>query len=142
MTDHRTLRLGEQFRREISEILSRKVRDPRAGHVLVTEVRVSPDLWVAKVFFRTLEPHRKLEEVEKGLQAAAPFIRKELGRSLKIRRVPELRFVYDRTLDSAIRIERVLREVLPGDPDQEGPLEGDPSPGDGEGRQEDSEERE
>lgn len=142
MTDHRTLRLGEQFRREISEILSRKVRDPRAGHVLVTEVRVSPDLWVAKVFFRLLESHRKLEEVEKGLQAAAPFIRKELGRSLKIRRVPELRFIYDRTLDSATRIERVLREVLPGVPDEEGPRPRDPSPGEADSRQEDSEERE
>jgi ribosome-binding factor A len=142
MTNHRTLRLGEQFRREISEILSRKVRDPRAGHVLVTEVRVSPDLWVAKVFFRLLDSDRKLEDVQEGLRAAAPFIRKELGGSLRIRRVPELRFVYDRTLDSAIRIERVLREVLPGDPGEEGPRGGDLSSDDEDRGREDPKEGE
>jgi len=115
MAGHRSSRLNEQFKREISDILSRKVRDPRVGHVLVTEVRVTPDLWVAKVFFRLLDADRNRDEVAAGLEAAAPFVRKELGRILRIRRIPELRFRYDTTLDSATRIEAVLREVLPGE---------------------------
>ena len=115
MAGHRSSRLNEQFKREISDILSRKVRDPRVGHVLVTEVRVTPDLWVAKVFFRLLDADRNRDEVAAGLEAAAPFVRKELGRILRIRRIPELRFQYDTTLDSAARIEAVLREVLPGE---------------------------
>jgi len=113
MPGYRNSRLNEQFKREISDILTRKVRDPRVGHVLVTEVRVTSDLWVAKVFFRLLDADRDRKEVTEGLEAAAPFVRKELGRILRIRRIPELRFQYDDTLDSAIRIEEVLREVLP-----------------------------
>jgi ribosome-binding factor A len=115
MAGHRNSRLNEQLKREISDILSRKVRDPRVGHVLITEVRVAGDLWVAKVFFRLLDADRDRREVAAGLEAAAPFVRKELGRILRIRRIPELRFQYDTTLDSALRIEEVLREVLPGD---------------------------
>ena len=113
MPGYRNSRLNEQFKREISDILTRKVRDPRIGHVLVTEVRVTSDLWVAKVFFRLLDADRDRKEVTEGLAAAAPFLRKELGRILRIRRIPELRFQYDDTLDSATRIEEVLREVLP-----------------------------
>ena len=119
MRDHRSPRLNEQFKREISAILSRKVRDPRVGHVLVTEVRVTADLWVAKVFFRLLDGGRSPDEVLEGLEAAAPFIRKELGKILSIRRIPEIRFQYDTTLDSAIRIEAVLREVLPPEDEAE-----------------------
>lgn len=115
MTDHRTSRLNEQFKREISSILTRKVRDPRVGKVLITEARVTSDLWMARVFFRLLEGDRSEAEVLEGLQAAAPFIRKELGKVLRIRRIPELRFQFDSTLDSAARIEEVLREVLPSE---------------------------
>ena len=120
MTGHRASRLNEQLKREISAILSRKVRDPRVGHVLVTEARVSGDLWVARVFFRVLDPDRDPSEVREGLEAAGPFIRKELGKVLRIRRVPELRFQFDDTPDSAARIEEVLKEVLPEEEDGDG----------------------
>ena len=124
MTKHRTSRLNEQFKREISGILSNKVRDPRVGSVLVTEVRVTPDLWLARVFFRALDPEQDIQETLQGLEAAAPFIRKELGKDLRIRRTPELRFLHDDTLDSALRIEKVLSEVLPEpDPAEEGLIE-------------------
>jgi ribosome-binding factor A len=113
MTDHRKARLNEQFKREISEILSQKVRDPRVGRVLVTEARVTPDLWLARVFIRPLGEDVEVEETLKGLEAAAAFIRRELGKVLSIRRIPELRFLHDTTLDSALRIEEVLNEVLP-----------------------------
>jgi ribosome-binding factor A len=119
MTGHRASRLNEQLKREISAILARRVRDPRVGHVLVTEARVSGDLWVARVFFRVLDADRDPSEVQEGLETAAPFIRKELGKILRIRRIPELRFQYDDTLDSAARIEEVLRQVLPEDEETE-----------------------
>lgn len=119
MTDRRTARLNEQLKREISEILARKVRDPRVGPVLVTEVRVTPDLWLARVFFRPLEHRRGPQETLEGLEAAAPFIRAGLAKVLHVRRIPELRFIHDTTLDSARRIEEVLREVLPeGEPEE------------------------
>jgi len=112
MTHHRKARLNEQFKREISQILSLKVRDPRVGRVLVTEARVTSDLWLARVFIRPLDQDVKVEDTLKGLEAAAPFIRRELAKVLSIRRIPELRFLHDTTLDSALRIEEVLNEVL------------------------------
>jgi ribosome-binding factor A len=124
MTDHRNARLNEQFKREISQILTGKVRDPRVGHVLLTGVRVTPDLWLARVYFRPLDAERSLEEVQAGLEAAGPFIRRELGKVLRIRRMPELRFLHDTTLDSAQRIEEVLREVLPDSAGEEETTDG------------------
>lgn len=119
MTDRRTARLNEQLKREVSQIISRKVRDPRVGQVLITEVRVTADLWLARIFFRPLEPEASLPEMAEGLEAASPFIRKELGNILRVRRIPELRFIHDTSLDEAARIEEVLKEVLPPE-DREG----------------------
>ncbi|MFC1575025.1 30S ribosome-binding factor RbfA [Gemmatimonadota bacterium] len=113
MTDRRTARLNEQFKREVSEILSRKVRDPRVGRILVTQARVTPDLWLARIFVRPLDEGKDPDETLEGLEAAGPFVRMELGKVLRLRRVPELRFLHDTTLDSALRIEEVLKEVLP-----------------------------
>jgi ribosome-binding factor A len=117
MTDRRSSRLNEQFKREISEIITRKVRDHRIGLLWVTEVRVTKDLWLARVFIRPQGSEAEMAETLKGLEIAAPFIRRELSKVLSIRRIPELRFQHDTTLDSATRIEEVLREVLP--PDEE-----------------------
>lgn len=137
MTGHRTSRLNQQFKREISGILSRKVRDPRVGSLLITEARVTADLWVARVFFRQLDQDRNPDEVLAGLEAAGPFIRSELSKILRIRRIPELRFEYDTSLDSANRIEELLREVLPeggdGTEGQEGPEDRDDGSGEGVG---------
>jgi len=113
MTHHRNARLNEQFKREISHILSHKVRDPRVGRVLVTEVRVTSDLWLARVFVRFLDEADTAEDTLEGLSTAGPYIRRELGKVLRLRRIPELRFLHDETLDSALRIEAVLKEVLP-----------------------------
>ena len=85
---------------------------------------MTPDLWLARVFFRSQDEANGPETTEKGLEKAAPFIRRELGKVLRLRRIPELRFVHDTTLDSASRIEEVLREVLPGDGAGEGEAEG------------------
>ena len=132
MTDHRNARLNEQFKREISHILSHKVRDPRVGRVLVTEVRVTPDLWLARVFVRSLDESVTAEDTLKGLNGAGAFIRRELGKVLRVRRIPEVRFLYDKTLDSALRIEEVLREVLPDAETEREGSEGEGTEGEGE----------
>jgi ribosome-binding factor A len=119
MTKHRNARLNEQFKREISNILSQKVRDPRVGPVLVTDVRVTPDLWLARVFVRPLDDSGDPSGTLEALEAASSFVRRELGKALRIRRIPELRFLHDTTLDSALRIEEVLKEVLPSGEEEE-----------------------
>ena len=113
MANRRSARLNEQLKREISEILRREVRDPRIGMPTVTGVDVTQDLWLARVYVRPgpTEIGREVDEMIEGLTAAAPFVRRELGRALGIRRVPELRFLVDQTLEDALRVERILKEV-------------------------------
>lgn len=112
--DKRLLRLNEQFKREIFQILQRDVRDPRVGSPIVTGVRVTPDLWLARVFVRLPRDEKERREALKGLEAAAPYVRKRLGQELRIRRIPEIRFEADDSLDEAMRIEAILREVGEG----------------------------
>jgi ribosome-binding factor A len=132
----RTARLNEQLRREISELIQREVRDPRVGHVTITGVDVARDLGSAKVYIRTPGTPEERAETLEGLSAAAPFLRTTLGRILRVRRVPELRFRPDRSFEHAQRIERVLSEVIPEDEpgvseSSETAEEGDPGPDDG-----------
>jgi ribosome-binding factor A len=112
MANRRVERLNEQLRREISDILRRTVRDPRIGIPTITRVQVTPDLWVARVFVRAMGTAEERAEALEGLEGASAFIRREL-RGLKVRRVPELRFEVDETLEHASRIEELLREVGP-----------------------------
>jgi ribosome-binding factor A len=106
-------RLNEQVKREVSEILRTEVRDPRVGLVTVTEARVAPDLSFARVYVRSLGGTE--EELFSGLEKATPYIRRELGKRLSVRHVPELRFEPDRALEHALHIEKLLSEVLPHD---------------------------
>ncbi len=113
MAGHRRVeRLNEQFRRELMDILKNDVRDPRIGALTVTQVDVTPDLYHAKVYLTSIEPESRASSLE-GLDAAAPFIRREIGKRLHIRRAPELHFTWDETLEHAQRIERLLSEALP-----------------------------
>lgn len=138
MTDRRTARLNEQFKREISEILRTEVHDPRIGLPTVTGVDSTADLWLARVYVRPapgVEGEGAEEELLEGLEAATPFIRRQLGQRLTLRRVPELRFQLDHTLDHALRIERVLREVLPDGQAGSGAPGNGPAPDDGTGEE-------
>lgn len=113
MTSRRRARLGEQLRRELSAKIRYLVRDPEVGPLSVTGVDVSADLWIARVY---VEAHGSEEEQTRtlaGLARAAPFLRSVLGRELHIRRMPELRFERDTSIEAGQRIEAILKEVLP-----------------------------
>ena len=111
----RLARVNSQLQREITRILRSEVRDPRVGMPVVTEVRVTSDLSFARVFVRLAGGGRERDQAMKGLAASAAFIRASLGAELHIRRVPELRFVEDTSLEHAARIEQILKDVLHGD---------------------------
>lgn len=111
----RVERLNEQFRREVTEILRGEAKDPRVGLATLTGARVAPDLSSARIFVSPLGDEAAQREMLEGLRAATPFVRSELGRRLHIRRVPELRFELDETLEHARRIEALLSEVRGGD---------------------------
>ncbi len=107
----RTQRLNQLLKEEISLLIRCEVKDSRVGSVTVTAVEVSPDLKVGKVYFQASGDEGRKAEALKGLASAAGFIRTRLGRELRIRRVPELRFIMDRTQERAARITQLLSEV-------------------------------
>ena len=125
----RTDRLNEQLRQEITLLVRDEVRDPRVGLATITAVQTSPELDHAKVYFTALGEDEEREEVLAGLRSAAPFLRRELGKRMHIRRIPELHFEIDRVLEEAARIERLLHEALPPEPSpshSDGDAEGSP----------------
>lgn len=105
----RSLRVGELIKRELSAIILRHVKDPGVGEMTITEVTVSDDLRLAKVYVATLHDPVAREATMQALQRAAGFLRSQLGARIRVRYTPELRFVYDDTLDRADRIETLLR---------------------------------
>jgi ribosome-binding factor A len=107
----RALRVGEQIRRELAEQI-RKLKDPRVGMVTITDVEVTKDLSVAKVFYSVLGEDDVVTQTQKGLERAAGFIRRELGHAMRLRVVPELRFHYDDTELKGNRIDRLIDEAL------------------------------
>lgn len=120
MAPDRIARVNEQLKREISRILRREVKDPRIGSPpTITGVETSADLGHAKVWIRTLAEGAAEADLLEGLRAAASFIRGELGRRLHLRKVPELEFHFDRSLERAQRIEEILSDVLPDSGEEE-----------------------
>jgi ribosome-binding factor A len=104
----------ERMADEIRDILAvnfqgGRMNDPRLEFVTITAVKISPDMQVATVYFRTYD-NSEPARAQKGLESASGFLRKQL-KVLDIRRVPELRFIYDSTLESAQRIEGILHKI-------------------------------
>jgi ribosome-binding factor A len=119
---HRIERVNHLIRREISELLQRQVKDPRLGNfVAVTEVSTSPDLRYAKVFVSFMGSEGEKQETLKGLEAATGFFRNQLSRRLRLRRIPELSFHWDDSIERGTHLLQLIDEVSPdGTPDQRG----------------------
>lgn len=99
------------MRQEISDILAREVRDPRIGFLTLTEVRVTPDLQQARVLYTLLGDALARHRTAAGLAAASSFIRREIGHRLRLRRTPELHFVFDESIEYQERLEQAFRDL-------------------------------
>jgi len=110
----RLRRVADQIQRELSGLLRAELKDPRVGMITLTGVEVSPDLAHAKVFFTTLGDAKALVRSETGLKRAAGFLRSELGHRLKLRVTPELRFVYDASVERGVRLSRLIDDAVAG----------------------------
>ena len=106
----RTDRIGEQVRAEVARILREEVTDPRIGLVTLIRVDVAPDLSNARIFWSTVGDR---DEIERGLSSAAGFVRGRLARVLPLRKVPELRFLWDPSLELGDRTLAALRNLSP-----------------------------
>lgn len=112
MTARRVQRINELIREEISELLRREVKDPRlTGIISVTEVDTSPDLRNAKIYISVMGTGEEKKMAEQGLSAASGFIRRGLGERLSLRRVPELRFELDESIERGSRLIQLIDEV-------------------------------
>ena len=111
MPSTRPSRVGDQLRAEISDLLARQVHDPGIGFLTVTQVTVSPDLQVARVYYTTLGDEKARRDTARALGRATPFLRRQLGGRLRLKRVPILEFFFDESVERGDRIERILNEI-------------------------------
>ncbi len=104
----RTLRLGEQIRRELAMLIDRELKDPRIGMVTINDVEVSADLAHAKVYYTVLGDAVAREQTREGLEKASGFLRGRLGKILHTRVTPELHFIYDETEERGRRLDDLI----------------------------------
>ena len=104
----RAERLEEEIREEVASIIGRGLKDPRIGFVTVTRVSLTADLRSARVYVGVLGDERQRQKALQGLHSAAGFVRRELGRRVRLRHTPEVVFRHDSGLDSAERVARLL----------------------------------
>ncbi|MDP4162101.1 MAG: 30S ribosome-binding factor RbfA [Bacillota bacterium] len=108
---HRANRVGEQMKKELSDIIGRKIKDPRIGFVTVTDVQVTGDLQQAKVYISVLGGEEQRENTLKGLAKAKGFIRTEIGNRIRLRKTPEIVFEFDESIDYGNRINSILHQI-------------------------------
>ena len=119
MPSHRSGRINEDVKRELTDIL-RTVKDPRvSGMLTVVRVEVSRDLSYATARISAMEGIDRARQSVKGLSAASGYIRRQLGQRLQLRKVPELRFVADDSIEYSADIARILKDLEPEQENQE-----------------------
>jgi ribosome-binding factor A len=126
MASTRPDRVGDQIRTELALLIAREVHDPGVGFLTLTRVKVTPDLQLARVYYTSLGDEKAQRETARALQRAAPFLRRQLGQRIRLRRVPELEFFYDESIARNDRIEQILQELKA---ERHEPI-GDDDPGD------------
>jgi ribosome-binding factor A len=105
------------MRREVADILETKLRDPRLGRtVTVTDVEVTHDLSFARIYVTVLGDEAVRKSSLEALASAAGFVRREISQRLKLREAPEIRFLYDDSLNQGHRVEDLLRRIERGEP--------------------------
>ena len=129
----RASRVGDQIQAELASLLTRTVHDPGIGFLTITRVKLSPDLQQARVYYTLIGDDQAKRESARALNRATPFLRRQVGQRLRLKRVPELTFFYDESIEKGDRVERILQELKteraarpdPGDDDTVGPRDDD-----------------
>lgn len=104
-------RVADQIRSELALLISREVHDPGIGFVTLTRVHVTPDLQSARVSYTALGDEKTRAASAKALERAAPFLRRQIGQRLRLKRTPELKFLYDDAVAGQDRIEQILQDL-------------------------------
>ncbi len=113
-------RVSVEVRRELAEIISREVKDPRISRLVsVTEAYVAPDLKTCKAYISVLGSSEELDQTVQGLRAASGFIRRELARRMNMRNTPEITFVADGSIAYGVAMTHRLEELVEGLPERD-----------------------
>ena len=112
MSHARSARIADQIQRSLAELIRLEVRDPRVGLVTLTGVELSRDQSHAKVFYTVLGSAADAQAAGRGLDHAAGFLRSELAHRLSIRKVPELHFEFDASVERGVRLSRLIDEAV------------------------------
>ena len=127
MPTRRQQRVSELIHRELSQLLMREARDPRLAEVTITEVRVTPDLQLAHIYFTVFGGAEEQQAARTGLESASGYLRSQLAARVNLRLAPELVFEVDQTAEYSRRIDQLLDEIAAeSHPDDEA----EPTPGD------------
>jgi len=119
-------RMSDRIHTIISQLLMREISDPRLQNITVTEVSLDPELTVARIYVNALGVESRQEEVMAGLDRASGFIRRELGKRIRLRSTPSLRFYWDTTLEQGEYLNRLIDTLdIPADEENADNEEGD-----------------
>jgi ribosome-binding factor A len=110
-THSRPERVAHLVQQKLAQLFARGLKDPRVGLVTITGVTMTPDLREARVYWTVHGEMHVREQTARGIDAARGWLRREVGATLGLRLVPELRFTYDEAIDRGDRIEQLLRKV-------------------------------
>ena len=111
MEGKRSDKIADLIQKEISQMLMKGLKDPRIGFVTITKVAVSEDCRMAKVYFSVVGSPEERERSTQGLNSAKGYVRKELGRRIRMKYTPEITFQFDPSIEYAIHIGEVLEQI-------------------------------
>jgi ribosome-binding factor A len=111
MDGKRSERVADLIRKEVSQMLVRSIKDPRIGFVTITRVALSEDCRFAKIYFSVTGGLEEREKSIKGLDSAKGYVRKELGRRIRLRYTPEIVFQFDPSIEYAIHMEELMQSI-------------------------------
>jgi ribosome-binding factor A len=119
MTVKRAEKVAEAIHEIVSALLIKGVKDPRIGFTTITGVKLSDDLHLATIYFTVIGNESEKKSTEQGLNSARGFLRKELGRNLRMRYIPDLLFRYDASIDYGQHIDTLLNEIKSPEPEDD-----------------------
>jgi ribosome-binding factor A len=111
----RSRRIADQVQRDLSDVIRLELKDPRVGMITITDVEVTPDHKLAKVFFTVLGDETRIEETTRALGHAAGFLRSHLAHRFETRSVPQLQFVYDASVERGVRLSHLIDTAVADD---------------------------
>ena len=107
----RAVRVGDQILKEVAILFLERVQDPRVGSVTMTGVRLSNDLKLARIYYSVMGEKNEIRMAQKGLDSAKGFIKREIGLRMKLRYVPEITFVHDKSLETGTQMDRLFEKL-------------------------------